>query len=458
MMERRGVSLLLVALTALVSVAVMPQAAQADPQNPSDGQIHSAQRDKAQRAKDVGRLQAEVAQAAGQIQRLNDSAELAGERYNKAFTDYQTAQRKAATAKARVVKARKQVTQARASVGKFARQSYIYGSTIGPSTALLDANGPSDFIERAGLLQAAGERHTDVLGKVQLADVQKSNADSAARAAVAAAGVAKAKAAGAKRTAEAKVSAAREQMATLTANKTKLEGELVEAKARLSGLLTARQAYLKWKHHQEVLARQRAAALARAKRQARERAAKLREQQRLLLLQQQQQQQQGPPQGEPVKQQDPPQQPAPPTPPQSGGGGWSAAKGQAVVQQAEQWLGTPYAWSGGTASGPSYGTPPDEGVLGFDCSGLALFSWAQEGISLPHFSGYQYESGSHPSLSNLMPGDLLFWSYDGTPSTIHHVAIYIGNNQVIEAPESGEVIKIVPIWYDGLVGATRPGT
>jgi cell wall-associated NlpC family hydrolase len=128
------------------------------------------------------------------------------------------------------------------------------------------------------------------------------------------------------------------------------------------------------------------------------------------------------------------------------------------VAAAERWLGTPYAWSGGTPSGPSYGTPPDEGVLGFDCSGLALYSWAQEGVGLPHYSGYQYNSGSHPSMSSLLPGDLLFWSYDGTPSTIHHVAIYIGNNQVIEAPESGDVIKIVPVWYDGLVGATRPGT
>ncbi|MGI8696558.1 MAG: C40 family peptidase, partial [Mycobacteriales bacterium] len=136
--------------------------------------------------------------------------------------------------------------------------------------------------------------------------------------------------------------------------------------------------------------------------------------------------------------------------------GWTPGKGQAAVAAAERWLGTPYAWAGGTPAGPSYGMPPDVGVLGFDCSGLVLYSWSQEGIGLPHFSGYQYASGPHPSTGALLPGDLLFWSYDGTPATIHHVAIYIGHGDVIEAPQSGDVVKIVPIWYDGLVGATRP--
>lgn len=457
MMERRGIPLVLAIVIGSLTLTVFSTPANADPRNPTDGQIGAAQRAKEQRAKDVGQLQAQIAVATGQIQRLNDSAELAGERYNKAVADYQAAAYKSRQAKAKVVAAQHQVAKARSAVGRFAHDSYIYGSTMGPSMALLDASGPSDFIERAGLLQAAGERQLGALSQIQVASVRKSNADSAARAAVTAMGKAKATAAAAKRIAEAKVTAARTQMAQLNAKKTTLEGELVEAQARLSGLLDARQAYLKWKHHQEVLARQRAARLAEERRQAAIRAAKLLEQQReaeLRQQQQQQQQQEDPPPGprtDPVQFRDLP-------PPQTSGGGWSAAKGQAVVQAAEQWLGTPYAWSGGTASGPSYGTPPDAGVLGFDCSGLALYGWAQEGIALPHYSGYQYNSGSHPSMSNLLPGDLLFWSYDGTPSTIHHVAIYIGNNQVIEAPESGDVIKIVPIWYDGLVGATRPGT
>jgi len=459
MMQRRLVPLLLAALitaSTALTLAVSPVSAVAAPRNPTDGQIGAAQQDKAQRAEAVGRLQAEIAEAAGQIQRLNDAAELAGERYNKAVADYQTAQHKAEVAQGKARTAQKQVSKARVEVGRFARESYMYGSTMGPSLALLDATGPSDFIERAGLLQAAGEHRTGALSAFQVASVGKANADAEARAAVGAMAKAKSAAAGAKRVAQAKVTEARSQMAALSARQTALEGQLVEAKARLSGLLTARQAYKQWKHQQEVLARQRAERLARERREAAAREAALLEQER----EAQRRQQQDPPPGQSPIQDQPPSQDPPVSsdPPPQSGGGWSAAKGQAVVAAAERWLGTPYAWSGGTASGPSYGTAPDEGVLGFDCSGLALYSWAQEGVLLPHFSGYQYESGSHPSMNSLLPGDLLFWSYDGTPSSIHHVAIYIGNNQVIEAPQSNDVIKIVPVWYDGLVGATRPGT
>ena len=72
-----------------------------------------------------------------------------------------------------------------------------------------------------------------------------------------------------------------------------------------------------------------------------------------------------------------------------------------------------------------------------------------------------YAAGSvHPSISSLMPGDLVFWSSNGSVSGIHHVAIYIGNGNVLQAPQSGSVIQITPVlqvsW--GLFGATRPLT
>jgi cell wall-associated NlpC family hydrolase len=100
-------------------------------------------------------------------------------------------------------------------------------------------------------------------------------------------------------------------------------------------------------------------------------------------------------------------------------------------------------------------------VIGFDCSGLALFAWGSY-ISLDHYAATQYwQAGSyHPSTDSLLPGDLVFWSSDGTQSGIHHVAIYIGGGNVIQAPQSGEVIQITPLdqvdW--GYFGATRPLT
>ncbi len=143
------------------------------------------------------------------------------------------------------------------------------------------------------------------------------------------------------------------------------------------------------------------------------------------------------------------------------------SRGQQVVQAALAWLGTPYAWGGGTYSGPSrgihdWGTADyygDYNKIGFDCSGLALYAWAQVGVYLPHYSAYQYYSGQHVSVSNLQPGDLVFYAYNTSdPSTIHHVAIYMGNNQIVQAPYSGATVEVAPMRWSGYIGATRPGT
>jgi cell wall-associated NlpC family hydrolase len=145
----------------------------------------------------------------------------------------------------------------------------------------------------------------------------------------------------------------------------------------------------------------------------------------------------------------------------------NSSRGQRVVQAALAWLGTPYAWGGGTPYGPSrgirdYGTADyygDYNKIGFDCSGLALYAWAQVGVYLPHYSAYQYFSGQHVPASDLQPGDLVFYAYNtSSPSTIHHVAIYMGNNQIVQAPQSGSYVMISPMRWSGYIGATRPGT
>ena len=140
--------------------------------------------------------------------------------------------------------------------------------------------------------------------------------------------------------------------------------------------------------------------------------------------------------------------------------------GQTVVNAAMAYLGTTYAWGGGDSSGPTLGIR-DGGVadsygdymkVGFDCSGLALYAWAQVGVYLPHYSGYQYSGQPHVSQGDLQPGDLVFFAHNTSdPSTIHHVAIYIGNGQMIEAPNSGSYVRVAPLRTDGYIGAARPG-
>jgi cell wall-associated NlpC family hydrolase len=150
----------------------------------------------------------------------------------------------------------------------------------------------------------------------------------------------------------------------------------------------------------------------------------------------------------------------------SSSGADSGSRGDQVVAAAKAYLGTTYAWGGGDYNGPTLGIR-DGGVadrygdymkVGFDCSGLALYAWAQVGVYLPHFSGYQYSGQPKVSRDELQPGDLVFYANNTSdPSTIHHVAIWLGNNQIIEAPNSGSYVKISTMYWNGYIGASRPG-
>jgi cell wall-associated NlpC family hydrolase len=96
--------------------------------------------------------------------------------------------------------------------------------------------------------------------------------------------------------------------------------------------------------------------------------------------------------------------------------------------------------------------------VGFDCSGLAMYAW---GTWWAHYAATQYSTAGHyhPGAGNLMPGDLIFWSSNGTVWGIHHVAIYIGGGQIVEAPYSGAYVRTASLYeYGGFFGATRPQT
>lgn len=134
-----------------------------------------------------------------------------------------------------------------------------------------------------------------------------------------------------------------------------------------------------------------------------------------------------------------------------------AARGRQVVQSALKWIGTPYSWGGGDPSGPSYGIGRGSRTRGFDCSGLALYAWAQAGVKLDHFTGSQWNSGPRIPLGMLNPGDLVFFARNTKdPDTIHHVGIFIGRGRMVEAPYTGARVRISSIWRRGLIGAVRP--
>jgi len=86
----------------------------------------------------------------------------------------------------------------------------------------------------------------------------------------------------------------------------------------------------------------------------------------------------------------------------------------------------------------------------FDCSGLVVWAFAQEGISLPHYTGWLWNSGMHVSRADLEPGDLVFFFAD-----ISHVGIYIGNGLMVDAPSTGQQVQVQPVFWDAYVGAVR---
>jgi cell wall-associated NlpC family hydrolase len=138
-------------------------------------------------------------------------------------------------------------------------------------------------------------------------------------------------------------------------------------------------------------------------------------------------------------------------------GGGSASAAQTAIDAAMRYLGTPYAWGGGGSKGPSGGWAQGAGIVGFDCSGLTQYAYARAGISIPRNSRAQFSELPKVAASDLKAGDLVFWATNpSNPSTIHHVALYLGNGRIVHAPQTGDVVKVADMWWREYAGAVRP--
>jgi len=117
-----------------------------------------------------------------------------------------------------------------------------------------------------------------------------------------------------------------------------------------------------------------------------------------------------------------------------------------VIRRGMSQIGVPYSWGGGTAAGPGKGIDSGSGTTGFDCSGLVLYSFAGVGIKLPHYSGAQYGLGRKIPASQMRRGDVIFYGPGGS----QHVTIYLGQGQMLEAPDVGLKVRVAPVRTSGM--------
>jgi cell wall-associated NlpC family hydrolase len=323
---------------------------------------------------------------------LNAAAGAAAERYNAGRIRLVKAQRDATAAQRKAQQEGAAVQVLRAQAGQFAAQVYRGGSGSMGMQVLQSAEGPQALLDGLGALNHVARTQADALSRLATARHRQAQAADTAR-----------KAAAEQR---ASVAALEADRATVVRSATQAGQLLRQLQVRQAALI-------------------KAAADAAARKAAQERATRLAAQaaanEAALAAFNGSQNQAPAPSSAPARQ-------------------YAGNAAQIAVRVAQDQLGKPYVWG---ASGPG----------AFDCSGLTMYAYAAAGISLPHYTGAQWNSGRHVSQSELQPGDLIFFHSD-----LHHMGMYIGGGQLIHAPRSGDVVRIVSLsgWFqDKYAGAVR---
>ncbi len=442
------------------------------PPNPSDGDIAGANAHVDAQVGRVGELINSVAAANQQLRLLDDQVAQKRELVNKALVDLQDA-RDAVGAAVEAVSRSKgaldvanvQIEEAQKKFDGYAAKTYASGNSAGSVASYLGAGSAQDVLDRAQLLKMMSDTQQRIVDGLQRARAEEANKNAAARKSKQDAEAAAVAAEARKAEAENAIAAARAALEQQVARKSQIESqraaaqrELDAARSSAAGLAGQRQAYVAWEAQRAAEQAAIEAAAEAAKRFAIEAAARVaanqaaRDRARELATG-----------TRPHTQLDPDDEDAPVATPKSKPKKPKKTKPsvtgseaiEAVIDRGMAQIGVPYAWGGGDENGPTLGIR-DGGVadqhgdykkVGFDCSGLMLYAFAGIGISLPHYSGYQYTAGEQIPKSQMQRGDMLFWGPNGS----QHVALYLGDGQMLEAPQSGEYVRVSPVREGGLM-------
>ena len=421
-----------------------------DPVIPSKQSVEDAQQQAVAAQGSVDSIEAQLTQAKIAIENLGVAAGKAAVGFEGAQFRWGLAKQAAATAKAWAARALAAAEESRSSLAGYVVTHDTAGSQLTALSTAMTASGTHSLINQLSDYNTASSaldaKLQQWLAASRLARVYQAQAVSA----LAEAAQAKTAAEAAKQAAADAVAQQQAAVGSITAQKSALISQLAAAQNTSVQLAADRAAGLERQRQERLAEARRLAALEQARQEAREqarqqaleeqrpaeaRAAPRREQRQQERQQQSQPPAQQPPAQQPPPQQPPPQQPPPQQPPpqqpppqQPPAGGAATAIAFAYAQ-----LGEPYVWG---AAGPD----------AWDCSGLTMGAWAAAGVYLPHYSVAQYAALQHITMSELQPGDLVFWRSSSDPNSIYHVALYIGNNQIIQAPHTGAYVEVSGLY------------
>ena len=420
-MHRVGVTALALSLAAALGGVAAAEAVGGHHVYPTKHQVHHARHQVAQAADDLAGVKAELVTADVQLQAAAVRAERAAERYNGARWHLQQARRDARVADRHARIAGADAVHTRHSYAATVVASYELGPSLSPLSALSGNSGLSDVAGTMATLQNAQDAMDHMYDSYRasstLADVASSQADAArARA----------------ETLAARARQARDRATAAAAAADRTTQAISDRKTRLIHRMA------KLQHVSVALAEQRQAGIERAAARAAQKAAE-----------QAAQQAQTPspdptptagptsgPTAPPTS--DPTPEPTnptnPPSTPPTGKPPAPASGAESAIAFARHQIGDPYVWG---AAGPN----------AWDCSGLTMGAWRAGGISLPHYSVAQYAASTRISSGSLRPGDLVFWGSSSSPSSIYHVALYVGHGMIIQAPRTGENVEEVSMYY-----------
>jgi peptidoglycan DL-endopeptidase CwlO len=457
----------MVTLVALALVGSAVPAAVGDPGGtgdarenafPSQDRVDDAQARVAQKARDVGVIKARLLLANQRLEQAATRAEQASEAYNGALWRLEQARQKYRAARREADRAQRTVASQRNRIGALVAQSYQEGRDLSALNAMMSADGPEGVLDQYVAFQGASTSLEADYKRFSAADSLAGVFEAQAKQAKAEQVRLADRAERAKDLAVSAAESAQSEAARVAVEKDQLIRELARAQNISVQLARERQAAL------EEIARRRAeerarleaieAARAEARAEARARAQAAADERAATAARPTTRHRARPASKAPASKAPASKAPAseapgtrtppvrtptptpPPAPPSGQPSGQPSPRGGAeqAIRFAKAQLGEPYQWG---ADGPS----------SWDCSGLTMKAWASAGTYLPHYSVAQYDAGVPVSVSDVRPGDLVFWSSNGQPSGIHHVAMYIGNGQIIHAPRTGRPVEIDDMYY-----------